>query len=126
MRCDYYDFALGGQITALRLDLVDQAPGRIELERIELLRSRPPMEVPAAGRCLTGWAEPKGLAMSQDGDITRLNVQERDSWVTLNGLDLDPTTARYLVIRYRATGFEGLHDHGSGVYANSNHDIDGD
>jgi len=126
MRCDYYDFALGGQITALRLDLVDQAPGRIELERVELLRSRPPIQVPAAGRCLNGWAEPKGLAMSREGDVTRLEVRERDSWVTLDGLDLDPATARYLVIRYRATGFEGLETTGQVFYANANHDIDGD
>ncbi len=124
MRGDYWDFALGGQINALRLDLVNQAPGTVELAQVRLLRNRPPRRVSPGGQTLNGWADPKGLRMTQDRDgLLHLEVQERDAWVTLDGLSLDPATARYFVIRYRATGFADEPTTGQVFYANDRHDI---
>lgn len=127
MRGDYWDFALGGQITALRLDLVNQAPGTVELAQVRLLRNRPPRRVSPMGQTLSGWADPKGLRMTQDEDgLLHLEVQEPDGWVTLDGLSLDPAAARYFLIRYRATGFADEPTTGQVFYANDRHDIVGD
>jgi len=51
MRGEASDWWSNGPITSVRLDLVDEAPGSIELAAVRLTAQRDDLLVPAEGRC---------------------------------------------------------------------------
>jgi len=114
-----------GVITALRLDLVNEAPGLIEVGGIRLAAQRDPEYLAAEGRPLTRWQEPYNLTMTAQADgALALEVTGRDCRLASADVPLDPQACRYLALRYRATGFAG-NTTGQIFYANRRHGIDG-
>ena len=123
MRTAGDDWWAHGPVTALRLDLVDEAPGHIEIGAIRLTAQRDDLLVAGGGRCLTRWEQPYGLTMKSEGGPLALDIHEPDCRLYSADVPLDPATARFFALRYRASGFAVAQTGGQIFYANSRHDI---
>ncbi len=113
-----------GPVRALRLDLVDEAPGSIEIGAVRLTAQRDDVLVPEQARLLTAWREPHGLTFQQKDGLLALDIRERDCRLFSADVPLDPAAARYLALRYRAWGFAAKQTSGQVFYANSRHGIE--
>jgi hypothetical protein len=118
---DWWD---NGPVKALRLDLVDEAPGSIEVGALRLTAQRDDLLLPEQARALTRWEEPYGLSFQQQPGVLALDIRERDCRLYSADVPLDPAAARYFVLRYRAWGFADPQTTGQVFYANSRHDIE--
>jgi hypothetical protein len=123
MRGEAADWWNHGPIRALRLDLVDEAPGSIEIGALRLTAQRDDLLVPAAGQRLTQWGEPYALGFELRQGRMALDIQALDCRLLSRDVPLDPTAIRYLVIRYRAWGFQAKETGGQIFYANGRHGI---
>jgi hypothetical protein len=118
------DWWQNGPVTALRLDLVNEAPGSIDIALIRLTARRDEVLVPAGGRCLRRWTEPHALVFEERDGLLALDIRERDCRLHSLDVPLDPAAARYLAIRYRAWDFQDEKTGGQIFYANSRHPIE--
>lgn len=124
MRGEPSDWWDGGAVNALRLDLLNGAPARIEVNLIRLTAARDEELVPAGGRCLRRWGEPYALEMEDREGGLALHVRERDCRLQSLDVPLNPAAARFVAIRYRASGFGNQETGGQIFYANSRHGIE--
>jgi len=124
MRGSAEDWWTHGPVTALRLDLADQAPGTIDVGLVRLTAQRDEVGVPAAGRCLSRWTEPYAMAVSERDDLLALDIRGPDSRLFSSEVPLDPAAARSVAIRYRAWDFGETQTSGQIFYANSRHPIE--
>jgi hypothetical protein len=124
MRGEADDWWDGGTLTALRLDMVDEAPGSIEISAMRLTAQRDDVLVPEPARALTRWTDPVGLSFTQDAGVLALDISDLDCRLDSAEVPLDPTVVRYLAIRYRAWGFAAASTSGQVFYANSRHGVE--
>lgn len=94
-----------GRITKLRLDMVNQAPGRIEIKEIRLMPAPRPF-VWNAGNKFAGWQRPAGMTMKQENGLLVLDVTARDSGMINLGSRIPANEYDALEVDYRATGFK--------------------
>jgi hypothetical protein len=113
-----------GTITALRLDLVNEAPGAIEVGALRLTAQRAPEVLSAGGRLLRRWKEPHNLALTERDGVLVLDVRDKDCRILSAEVPLDPQACRYLALRYRGTGCGDGATTGQIFYANRRHGID--
>jgi hypothetical protein len=113
-----------GTITALRLDLVNEAPGAIEVGALRLTAQRAPEVLSAGGRLLRRWKEPHNLALTERDGVLVLDVRDKDCRIFSAEVPLDPQACRYLALRYRGTGCGDGATTGQIFYANRRHGID--
>jgi hypothetical protein len=113
-----------GTITALRLDLVNEAPGAITVSAIRLTAQRAPEVLSAGGRLLRRWKEPHNLALTERDGVLVLDVRDKDCRIFSAEVPLDPQACRYLALRYRGTGCGDGATTGQIFYANRRHGID--
>ena len=109
-----------GKVTQLRLDLVNEAPGKIDIRKINFLPDVPPLPT---GTCADIWnlpggqyADTRNLTVDTLGEFLTLNITAADSSVFSPALSLDPARLGQVVITYRATGFRGQETDGELFY----------
>ena len=104
----------GGKITGIRLDLVDQFPGRIVLRSVRMLppqrsrvqRSGLPIWDFTGGR-IGPWTRSARLTALPTEEGLQLDLKEWDSHIATSELALDPAKCGGIAVEYRAEGFSG-------------------
>ena len=105
-----------GRITKLRLDLTNQAPGRIEIKEIRIVPTQRPFVWNAANK-FAGWQKPAKMTMKQENGLLILDVTDRDSGMINLGSRIPAGEYDALEVDYRATGFKAKNQ-GEFYYAN--------
>ncbi len=122
----YNDWIAGGPVNWLRLDIVNEAPGTVEIESMRITFKSDEIHTGkvlwAPGRKdMQGWKDPHNLRPSNVNGLLSLEITGKDSHLVKDRLWIDPSRVNTFVIRYRASGFADSATSGQIFYQNARH-----
>jgi len=108
-RFDRSGIAECGRITKLRLDMINQCPGKIEIKEIRLL----PVEkayVWNASNDFFGWQYPSKMKLSKKDGLLILDITGHDSSIRNNSVQIPTDKYDAIEIDYRAEGLPAVNN----------------
>ena len=111
----------GGKVTTLRFDFADQHPGKVYIEKIELL-SKAAMQTQTVydfSKGPQGWTIPYNMKITPEANALKLDVTGTDCRLMNNNVCIDIEKFKHIKITYSAEGFADGNKGGEIFYASS-------